>query len=79
MKVAWYSGDTRQSTFDVLVSSSPSGPWTTLLAGRVSSGTTLALESYDVADTSARYVRLVGHGNNVNTWNSVTEVEVWGQ
>jgi poly(beta-D-mannuronate) lyase len=31
-----------------------------------------------VADTAGRYVRVVGHGNSVNTWNSVTEAEIWG-
>jgi hypothetical protein len=79
VKVAWYSGNTRRSTFDLLASSSPTGPWTTLAGARMSTGTSLALESVDVPDTSARYVRLVGHGNNLNTWNSITEVEVWGQ
>jgi hypothetical protein len=79
LRVAWYAGNTRRSTFDVLVAASPSGPWATLLAGRVSSGTTVAPEDYDVADTAARYVRLVGHGNDLNAWNSVVEVEVWGR
>jgi hypothetical protein len=78
VKLAWLSGDVRTSTFDVLISGGATGPWTTLLAGRQSSGTTLALEEHDVADTAGRYVRVVGHGNSVNTWNSVTEAEIWG-
>ncbi len=80
IKIAWYQGTTRTTTFDVLASGSTSGPWTTLLAGVVSSGTTLNLETYDFADTSARYIRVVGHGNSSgNGWNSITEVELWGQ
>jgi len=78
VKLAWLSGDVRTSTFDVLISGGATGPWTTLLAGRQSSGTTLALEEHDVADTGGRYVRVVGHGNSVNMWNSVTEAEIWG-
>lgn len=27
---------------------------------------------------NARYIRYLGLGNSVNTWNSVTEMEVWG-
>ena len=78
VKIAWYSGNLRRSTFDVLASDVASGPWTTLVAGRQSSGATTALEEYDVADGAGRYVRVVGHGNTVNLWNSISEVEIWG-
>jgi poly(beta-D-mannuronate) lyase len=33
---------------------------------------------HDFPDVSARYVRIVGHGNSVNPWNSITEAEIWG-
>ena len=78
VNLAWYQGDVRSSTFDVLVSGSPTGPWTTALAGKQSSGTSLALQSHDFGDVSGRYVRIVGHGNSVNLWNSITETEIWG-
>ncbi|HEX8705414.1 MAG TPA: polysaccharide lyase family 7 protein [Myxococcaceae bacterium] len=79
VKIAWYQGNTRTTTFDVLAGDSTSGPWNTLINRSVSSGTTTQLETYDFADTSARYVRIVGHGNSSgNGWNSITEVEVWG-
>jgi len=78
MKIAWYNGNTRRSTFDALVSGSPTGPWTALLTGRQSSGTTTQLETHDFTDAPGRYFRIVGHGNTVNGWNSVTEVELWG-
>jgi hypothetical protein len=51
--------------------------WTNLLTGGQSSGTTTALETFDVAEGNCRYVRYLGHGNTVNTWNSLTEVEIW--
>ena len=77
LKIAFYSGDTRSSTFDVQVGSSPTGPFTTINS-YTSSGTTTALQTFNNTDTSTRYVRLLGHGNSANLWNSYTEVEVWG-
>jgi poly(beta-D-mannuronate) lyase len=80
IKIAWYQGNTRTTTFDVLAGGSSSGPWTTLINRGVSSGTTTNVETYDFADTSARYIRIVGHGNSSgNGWNSISEVELWGQ
>lgn len=79
LKIAFHQGDTRTQNFDVLCSNSLSGSWTTLLSGTNSSGTTTALQTFNVTDTSARYVRIVGHGNSSgNGWNSLTEVEIWG-
>jgi poly(beta-D-mannuronate) lyase len=76
VKVAFYSGDVRTSTFDV--QTSPDGTTWTTRGSFTSSGTSLALETFDFTDVSARYVRLFGHGNSVNLWNSYTEAEVWG-
>lgn len=77
VKIAWYQGNTRTTTFDIKVSTDGLA-FTNVYSG-VSSGTTTALETYDFADTPARYVRIVGHGNSSgNGWNSITEVEVWG-
>ena len=76
VKIAFYNGNTRTSTFDV--QTSPDGSAWTTRSSRTSSGTTTALETFDFTDVSARYVRILGHGNSVNLWNSYTEVEVWG-
>jgi poly(beta-D-mannuronate) lyase len=76
VKLALYQGDTRTSTFDVQTSSD--GTNFTTVGSFTSSGTTTALETFDIPDTSARYVRLLGHGNSVSTWNSYTETEIWG-
>jgi hypothetical protein len=75
VRIAWYKGNERTARFDVDVSSDDSS-WTTVLADAESSGTTLDLETYDFADVSARYVRIVGHGNSTSMWNSITEVEI---
>jgi hypothetical protein len=76
VKIAFYNGDVRTSTFDVQTSSDGM-TWTTR-GSFTSSGTSLNLETFDSTDASARYVRVLGHGNSVNLWNSYTEVEVWG-
>jgi hypothetical protein len=78
IKIAWYSGDTRSTTFDIQVASSPTGPFTNIATGLVSSGTSIALEQYELPDTNIRYVRIVGHGNSSNAWNSISETEIWG-
>lgn len=75
VQIAFYSGDTRSSTFDVLVG--PDGVnWTTAASGRVSSGTSLNLETFTFTPVTGKYVRIVGHGNSVNLWNSYTEVKI---
>lgn len=77
LSVAWYQGNTRKATFDVQTSGNGTS-WTTVIANRQSSGTTVQQESYDFADGSARYLRIVGHGNSKNAWNSITEVDIYG-
>jgi F5/8 type C domain/Polysaccharide lyase len=79
VKIAWYKGDARAASFDIEVSAGPDGPWLPLLTGGQSSAGTTALETYDFTDGAGRYLRILGHGNSVNDWNSLTEVEVWGR
>jgi hypothetical protein len=78
VKVAAYTGNVRQNRFDVLVASAAGGPWTPARTNVSTSGTTTALETFDFTDVTARYVRYLGHGNSASSWNSVTEIEVWG-
>lgn len=76
VKIAWHNGSSRRSRFDIQVSADGKA-FTTVYSGQ-SSGTTNARETYDFTDVSARHVRIVGHGNSSNLWNSVTEAEVHG-
>lgn len=78
VEIAFYSGNTRTSTFDVLTGTDGVN-WTTAAAGRVSSGTSLNLETFTFTAQTAKYVRIVGHGNSVNLWNSYTEVKIQTQ
>lgn len=73
--IAFYLGNTRIATVDFLTSCDNS-TWRTMLTNAVSSGTTLGLQSFDLTDVAARYVRIVGHGNSVNNFNSFTEVAI---
>jgi hypothetical protein len=44
----------------------------------LAAGLSLALlESYDIGDRAARYVRLVGYGNTWNRFTSITEMAVY--
>ncbi|TVY07397.1 lyase [Paenibacillus cremeus] len=76
VKIAWYSGDTRVETFDIQTSADGTN-FNTVYSG-ANSGTTDSLETYDFTDAAARFVRIVGHGNTVNNWNSISETEIWG-
>jgi hypothetical protein len=75
VQIAFYSGTSRTSTFDILTSTDGSN-FTTASAGRVSSGTSLNLETFSITSRTAKYVRIVGHGNSTNLWNSYTEVRI---
>jgi hypothetical protein len=78
VNVAVYQGNTRVQTFDLQTSSDGTN-FNTVAAGLKSSGTTTALETYNLpAPASARFVRLLCHGNSVSNWNSLTEVQIWG-
>lgn len=73
--IAFYKGDTRRALFDVQVS--PDGnAWTNAATGLQSSGTSLGFESFNFTARTAKYVRILGHGNNVNEWNSYAEVKI---
>lgn len=77
LKVGLYKGDSRSSYFDTK-SSLNGNDYFEVLTGVSSELTEEPLVIYDFADTTARYVRITGHGNSSNTWNSYTEFEVWG-
>ena len=71
--IAFYSGDTRVFTFDVLVSSNGT-TWINAASGLKSSGTSTALQAFTFAAQTGKYVKIVGHGNSSSTWNSYAEV-----
>jgi len=75
VKIAFYNGNIRSSNFDIQVSTNGTS-FTNVATGLSSSGTSTALETFNFTAASAKWVRIVGHGNSVNAWNSYTEVQV---
>ncbi|MCU6792740.1 discoidin domain-containing protein [Paenibacillus sp. WQ 127069] len=77
IKIAFYNGSTRTSTFDIQTSTDNTNFST--VQSNVTSTLSDALQTFNFTDVDpARYVRIVGHGNSSNTWNSYTEVEIYG-
>lgn len=76
LAIAFYDGTTRTQGFDIALSTDGTN-WTTVYSGS-SGGTTNDFQTFPVPAISAEYVRIVGHGNSVNLWNSLTEVHVGG-
>jgi hypothetical protein len=76
VRLAAYNGNSRQNRFDLL-RSDDGVTWTTLLGGGLTSGTTTQEEPFDFPDVDARYIRYVGHGSTVGTFNSLTEVSLF--
>jgi LPXTG-motif cell wall-anchored protein len=80
--IAFYNGNTRQTNFDVEISSDGVS-WVRVLENQWSSGNAIDLEKVRFLQAeNARYVKIIGHGNNsssVNSriWNSMTEVEIY--
>ncbi|MGX5819287.1 cellulase family glycosylhydrolase [Chitinophaga lutea] len=75
VQIAFYNGTARTSSFDIQLSQTGAS-WTTVASNLVSSGTSLNLETFSITPQTAKYVRIVGHGNSVNAWNSYTEVKI---
>jgi len=77
VRIAVYNGNARQNRFD-LQASTDNTTWTNVLANALTSGTTTAEEDHDFPDVAARWVRYVGHGATTSTFNSLTEVSLFG-
>jgi hypothetical protein len=74
--IAWYRGNLRVNSFTISASNdqSFSNPQT-IFVGQSSGGTT-SPERYDIADTSARFLRITVTENTENNWASITGVGI---
>src|ERR687896_1639325 len=74
--IAWYRGNLRVNSFTISASDDPSftNP-KTIFIGQ-SSGKTTSPETYNVEDTSKRYLRITVTANTENNWASITEVKI---
>jgi hypothetical protein len=75
LRLAWYEGEKRSTSFDVEVSED-GDKWTKVYSGE-SSGTTKDFELVLVDPKIARYVRIIGYGNSLNKWVSLSEAEFY--
>lgn len=73
--IAFIRGNERAFKFDIETSLDRES-WYRAFSG-VSSGESLELEKTYVRQHPVRYVRIVGHGNSVNQWNSYAEVKLY--
>jgi hypothetical protein len=76
VRIAFYTGNTRTTRFDLQLSNDGSS-WTNVLTNVSSGGTTTQEQTFDFTDQAARYVRYFGHGNSTNLWNSLSEVSIF--
>lgn len=72
----WYKGDLRVASFDIEVSADGNS-WSTAFTGQ-SSGSTKDYETLNITRTDVRYIRLTGFGNTSNSWNSLSDIQVFG-
>jgi biopolymer transport protein ExbD len=75
INIAWYKGNERQ--YDFVISASNDGTkFANVSRSTNSSGSTLNLEKYNIADTNARYIRITVNGNTQNSYASITEISI---
>ena len=67
-------GNTRKYKVDIVVSDDGIN-YTNVYSGELG-GVTINYEILELKKVSARYIRLIGHGNSENQWNSVGEFTV---
>src|SRR5215510_8635352 len=73
MEITWYKGNERQSNFDVTVDSTPCGSATS----ETSKPTTTF--NFPESGVNGKVITIKCNGNNVNDWNSITTVKVYGK
>ena len=61
--IAFYKGDLRSTRLDIETSNDAMA-WTNVFSGS-SRATTANMQAFDIPDTDARFVRIIGHGNSM--------------
>lgn len=72
--IAFYKGDERTATFDI-ETSSDANSWVTVFSGTQTTRTE-DLQTFNVTDSDAQFVRIVGYGNTSNSWTSLIDVDI---
>ena len=76
VELYWNSGNKRKERFEMLVSIDGK-EWTKVFDGE-SDGVTDGFETVMLPKTmEAKYLKIVGHGNSINNWNSLKEIYIY--
>ncbi len=78
LKIAFYMGTSRKTQFRVEVSSDGKS-FTSVSSNLSSSGSSLEKESFNVKADDVQFVKIIGLGNSLNQWNSLTEIDIIGK
>ena len=78
IKVAFYKGDERTTTFQI-DGSQDNVTFSNLVKKGESSGFTSDFEYFEINDVKVKHIRITGFGNSTSDWNSISEVEFWGE
>ncbi|MFS0870830.1 alpha/beta hydrolase fold domain-containing protein [Paenibacillus xylanilyticus] len=74
--IGFYKGDVRKTFFEI-ETSVDGEQWAQVFSGE-SSGDTTEMQAFNIPDTSARYVRITGHGNSDSSiYTSLTDVHLY--
>jgi len=76
--IAFYNGAKRKTIFDVQISNDGK-TWKKVLSDVYASGISDDYEYFGLSGTKAQYVKICGHGNDMNEWNSISEVAFYKQ
>jgi len=79
VEIAWWKNRERTSAFEVEVSSDGSS-WTTVLPEMNTEDVARDFEYYPLPEEiEAKFIRVIGHGNTANGWNSIAELRILGE
>ncbi len=82
VKLAYFHGSFRTGYFDLLASGD-NKTWDLILDHAQTSGLCEGCQVFDIPEpfktSSYKYLKLVGHSNSENSWNSFTEMKVYGK
>lgn len=77
--ISWGNGGNRTHSFEIWARASSSDSWVKVRQKGDTTGATSSIESYDIDDINARYVRIKTHSNSAgSTWTNIKEVEIYG-
>lgn len=77
LSITWLNLDQRSYAFDIETSQDNIN-WLPVLTSGISDLSTRRSEFYEVIESSARYIKIIPNGSNVNDGNHIIEVEAFG-